>query len=239
MFLMISDVVGSGMLAKAFQKSDSRGCTFFCSGVSNSTETNPIEFEREAALLKKVLAFSKSNCLVYFSSILAPAKGNKYYEHKSNMEQLVKSQSNEYLILRLPQVAGNVLNNTLLPSFIKKIYFEEYFEVYSDAPRSLVDVDDVVKIFDKIYKDNIKNKTLNLCPGYFFQPVELTIIIGELLGKQPNMGIVKKESIQLCEPEPILSDYQYLLGDLDTYLKRVVNKYTKSIVEKLEFGINT
>ena len=234
---MISNVVGSGMLAKAFQNSESRGCIFFCSGVSNSTESNPDEFEREVALFKKNLQYDHSNCLVYFSSVLAPTKKNKYYEHKNRMEQLVKTLSHEYLILRLPQVAGNVLNNTLLPSFIKKIYFEEKFEVYSNAPRSLIDVDDVVKIFDKIYKNNVRNKTINLCPGYAFQPVELTEIIGELLGKTPNIAIVEKDSIQLCEQDSaIIFDYQSLLGDLNTYLERVADKYTKSIVEKIECG---
>lgn len=234
---MISNVVGRGMLASAFHKSKSNDCTFFCSGVSNSAEKNPIEFEREASLLKENLKHSK--CLVYFSSILAPTEQNEYYEHKNRMEQLVKSLSNEYIILRLPQVAGNVLNNTILPSFIKKIYFEEYFEVYRNAPRSLIDVDDVVKVFDGIYGRNFINETINLCPGYVFQPIELARIIGELLGKRPNLTVVDKESIQLCENDAILSEHLGLLGDRNTYLARVVKKYTKIIVDRIECGMKS
>ena len=235
---MISNiVVGSGMLARAFQKSKSDGCTFFCSGVSNSTEINSAEFEREAALLKKSLQYS--DCLVYFSSILATTKQNKYYEHKDRMEQLVKSLSDEYIIVRLPQVAGEVLNNTLLPSFIKKIYFEEKFEIYNNAPRSLIDVEDVVTLFDNIYRNNIRNQTINFCPGYEFQPIDLVRVIGDLLGKKPNINIVHKESIQLCEQSSLLSEYVESLGDLNTYLERVAKKYTERIVDMIERSIKT
>jgi hypothetical protein len=230
---MKSEIVGNGLLAKAFKNSNSDDCLFFCSGVSKSNEILLSEFERESTLLNETIERGENKCIVYFSSVLAPTEVNEYYIHKKKMEKLVTTKSKRYLIIRLPQVAGRVFNNTLLSNFIKNIYLEKKFEIYNNAPRTIVDVEDVVKIFDEIYKTHILNNILILCPSYYFQPIELVGIISMYLNKKADYSIIEKTSIQHCEPCVVVNRYQYMFGDLDKYLENVVRKYIDFIVYEL------
>ena len=57
-------VIGNGDIAKVL--TDKEDIIYFCSGVSNSREERPIEFEREMKLL---LQQPRNKHLVYFSSL--------------------------------------------------------------------------------------------------------------------------------------------------------------------------
>lgn len=231
---MAPKIVGRGMIARAFAQSRSDKCLFFCSGVSKSTEKNPEQFEKETRLLNESMDKDGDSCFVYFSSVLAPSESNEYYAHKKRMENLVISNSKTYLIIRLPQVAGSVANDTLLPNFIKKIYLGQNIEVYKNAPRSIIDIDDVVAIFDLVYGSGKRNEIINICPEYSFQPQELVNLISCLLKRQSSCSVLEKTSIQHCESSPIVKKYGYIFGDLNTYLQRVVEKYTPGIIDVLE-----
>lgn len=230
---MKSEIIGRGMFAKAFKNSKSDNCIFFCSGVSKSTEKELKEFEREKSLLSRTIENADNKCIVYFSSILAADESNDYYSHKKKMEDLVASKSNRYLIMRLPQVAGSVTNETLLPNFVKNIYLGNQFDIYNDAPRTIIDIDDVVLLFDLLYGDGKINQTIIQCPSYTFQPIELVRIISEKLMVEASYRIVERKSTQHCEPCQTAKKYQYIYGDVNTYLERVVNKYLNDIVRKL------
>lgn len=206
---------------------------FFCSGVSNSSEVRSSEFNREKKLLIEILTKKKDECIVYFSSILAPSESNDYYKHKFEMEQYIAQNSNEYLILRLPQVAGATNNQTLLPFFIKNIYEEKTLTVYKECTRSLIDVDDVVKGFDALYSESVVNKIIDFCPDYTFHPLELAEIIANYLGKNLKVNLVDSKSIQTCSPsQEVLK--QSLFGTKNSYLTKIVKKYSKSILALTE-----
>ena len=90
---MPNTIIGRGMMAQAFTKSASDNCIFFCSGVSDSRETDVTEFYREVALFKKT---KKTKILVYFSSYIAEVPMTPYALHKKNMEYIVKSTCQNY-----------------------------------------------------------------------------------------------------------------------------------------------
>lgn len=226
---MQSEVVGNGLLGSTFKRSKSEDCIFFCSGVSNSLEVKESEFEREKSLLLQKLDNSK--LFVYFSSVLASNKGNPYYQHKWNMEAMVANNSDNYLIMRLPQVAGAVDNETLLPSFIKKIICNQEVTVYSNAQRCIIDVEHIVDLFDLVYEDGLRNKVLNCCPEYSFAPLELIDILAKLLKKKAIVSEIRKSSLQYSILSPCLKKYSYVFGDMDNYLNRVAEKYTLKIIE--------
>ncbi|MCQ9618252.1 NAD-dependent epimerase/dehydratase family protein [Paenalcaligenes niemegkensis] len=230
---MGNKIIGNGMLAKAFMSSGSNKCLFFCSGVSNSNESKSSEFEREEKLLMKNLHDNESFCFVYFSSVLADHSKNDYYMHKAKMERLILDNSSNYLILRLPQVAGHVLNETLLPCFVKNIYTGNSFTVYKGAVRTIIDVDDVVKGFDWVFNMNFRNKILNLCPNYAFNPEELVKTIEKEIGRKAYYNVVDRNSIQLCQPNEVFKEMDFL-SENENYLEKVVKKYSSGIINLID-----
>ena len=80
-------VIGNGLLGREFKKyNDFNNCIIFASGVSNSNETDNVEFEREKLLLIKTIKENKDMKIIYFSSVLAGITNNKYYGHKIELE---------------------------------------------------------------------------------------------------------------------------------------------------------
>lgn len=229
---MDSKVIGNGLLAKAFSKSKASNCLFFCSGVSNSLEKCENLFHREENLLRKSILENKSKCIVYFSSVLASEINNGYFNHKINMENVVTELSSSYLILRLPQVAGAVLNTTLLPTLTKNIYLGDYFKVYKNASRTIVDIDDIVEVFEILQSESIRNTKVNVCPNYSFNPEYLVQLISHTLDISANYDLVDLGSEQLCIPNnnysgKIISDFFYKKNN---YLEAVVKKYVPQII---------
>jgi hypothetical protein len=227
---MAVNVVGRGMLARAFGSNDLNECLFFCSGVSNSSEKNINEFEREKNLLIEKMYFHNDKCFVYFSSILSSSRSNEYYNHKFEVEEYISKNSKNYLIIRLPQVAGKVLNNTLFPFLVKSIYSGGILKIFTASKRAIVDVDDIYKGFNLIFKSGVRNKVIDFCPNYSFEPIELAQLISDYLKKDLNVEFIDYESIQECKPSKIVKEFN-LFDSKYVYLSKIVSKYTPEIIE--------
>lgn len=231
-------IIGNGLIARSFQQSSISNCLFFCSGVSDSNEVRAKAFLREQNLLNDsiIQANVKNLDFVYFSSVAAPTTSTKYFNHKIRMENFIKENSSRYFILRLPQVAGPVLNTTLLPTMVENIYKHKHFNVFKYAKRTIVDVEDIVKLFDKIYRNCDANKTINICPGYSFYPEELVHIISNFLDIKPTYDLLEYGSEQPCllddsfESEVVRKFYNTNQQD---YLKQIIYKYTPQIIKLL------
>lgn len=145
-------IIGSGLLGRAFSASYTHrnDVCVYAAGVSNSNITDKSEFAREQLRLTAALAAAKDvSVFVYFGtcSVLDPeAYHTQYVQHKLAMERLVQTHSN-YLILRLPQVAGQTPNpHTLLNFVYSRIIRSEAFVVWRTARRNIIDIDDVVTL---------------------------------------------------------------------------------------------
>ena len=143
-------IVGRGLLARAFEAhfGGTTDVVVFASGVSNSLETRPSEFAREAALLRQWLD-RDARRFIYFSSCGVTAdelEHTLYMRHKRSMEALALAASGG-LVLRLPQVVGKTDNSHTLTNFLRdRILAGEHFTVWEHAERNLVDVNDVAAI---------------------------------------------------------------------------------------------
>ena len=85
-------IIGNGILANAIRFYDREDVIFFASGVSNSLEKNPAEFEREISLLKSVMNQHPDKKLIYFStcSIYDASKtASPYVMHKLTIEKII------------------------------------------------------------------------------------------------------------------------------------------------------
>lgn len=157
-------IIGNGLLASVFKEEYNLNYNviIFASGVSNSSETDINNFNREEKLLANTIELNKNSCIVYFSSAISYIKNKKaYLEHKQKMESIIKNSGINYLIIRLPQVIGNGGNkNNMINYFVNCIKNSTKFNVFKNTERSLIDVDDIKKIVDFLIINNIKNETI-------------------------------------------------------------------------------
>lgn len=108
-------IIGNGSIASMLTYRDREGFVFFASGVSDSTCTSQVQFERERNLLSYILPTDSH--LVYFSSIIVEMKQTAYTDHKLRMEECVKNWFSDYTIIRL----GNIWEDTNPKTFLNYI----------------------------------------------------------------------------------------------------------------------
>jgi UDP-2-acetamido-2,6-beta-L-arabino-hexul-4-ose reductase len=162
-------VVGNGMLAQNIKSSlppSLQDMVFFASGVSDSTSTNPAEFDREILLLSSFLQSDMH--IVYFStcSIYDPDLVNSpYVRHKLHIENLLTRRGSSS-IFRLPQVIGRPFNPATLCNHLARCIREgTHFVVWKHARRYLVDIDDILPIVYAILPSHVgKSVCLNIAP---------------------------------------------------------------------------
>lgn len=223
-------VVGSGLLAKAFlEYENDDNIVVFASGVSNSKEISPDEFNREKVLLKNYLKkYGKNKHFIYFSTCSIDDtyfERSEYTKHKINMEKIIIEKAFNYNIFRLPQVLGKNNKNQLIGFFYESIKMEKSFELF-DIERNIIDIKDVFILVDKILKENIfKNQIINIANPKNIKVLDLVNILENIISKKAKYDIVKKSGefiINVKDIEPIISDLSIFE---ENYLEYRIRKY--------------
>ena len=139
-------IVGRGDIASVLNDRD--GAIFFVSGVSNSNETRESEFMREIELLDKQ---DRSKCIFYFSSITVDDmnKNSQYLQHKRNMELLVKSNFENYNIIRIGNITWGSNPNTFINYIKNKKSKGETVEI-KDEYKYVIDKEQLVLLTDNL-----------------------------------------------------------------------------------------
>lgn len=185
-------IVGSGLIAEAFKKDFKRYKNYivYASGVSNSNENNEINFQREKELVFKTINENPHLKFIYFSSVLVDIIKNPYYNHKLEIEKLIKQEAKEYVIFRIPQVVGDSGNKNNLLNFITDaIKADKPVICYKYVDRSLLDVYDLTNIVS--YCCDANNTTV-FVSGIEKVPVwYIADEIGRILNKEPNIKYVE------------------------------------------------
>jgi dTDP-4-dehydrorhamnose reductase len=186
-------IIGNGLLANSLRSIDRETATFFCSGVSDSGEKNPLEFERERALLR----MQDSNMLFcYFStvSIFNPSKQNSpYIKHKINIEQEIQAIFPEHIIVRLPNMVGEGGNGTnLFPYFMRNITEGKSVTIFDNTHRELMEVQLLPDIINALLETNFRG-SINAGFGDAPKVKDIYLHICSLLDTEPNMKIEKGE----------------------------------------------
>ncbi len=223
-------IIGRGLIASLFIDDDRDDIIFFASGVSNSLETRVEEFLREENLIKKTIAENPEKTFVYFStcSIYDSSKtGSDYVLHKLKMEQLIKNNHNQFLILRVSNVVGKGGNPNLLMNYlVRSIKNNETINVHTKATRNLIDAADVKQItFDLIEKYDF-NKIVNLAYMQNYSIIEILEIIEDFYNIKLDLNLIKNGSgydINI----PDIEDYFRInnLTNKESYLYKILEKY--------------
>jgi hypothetical protein len=141
-------IVGRGDIASVLN--DREDVTFFVSGVSNSNETRDSEFMREMELLDKQ---DRTKCLFYFSSIsvddIEKVGGNKYLQHKRRMEMLIKSNFENYNIIRIGNITWGSNPNTFINYIKNKKSKGEPVQI-KDEYKYVIDKEQLVLLTDNL-----------------------------------------------------------------------------------------
>ena len=173
-------IIGTGLIANALKNIDTHDTLYFASGVSNSLETRDSEFEREFSLLKTTYEQHKEKKFVYFStlSIHDQSKQNSpYVIYKKNIEEYIRNNVENYLILRIGNIVGRGGNPNTLFNFLKtQISGKNQFALHLKARRLLLDIDDISKFLES-HCLQVPNKVINFSFPYNF---DLKEIIGAI-----------------------------------------------------------
>ncbi len=226
-------ITGSGLIASAFAPGFAHNdkVHIYAAGVSNSGCTNLAEFSREhdrlvAALQKQ----AKVETFVYFGtcSVADPdAAGTAYVQHKLAMEALVQAHSG-HMILRLPQVAGKTPNpHTLLNFLYARISRSERFQLWVNARRNIIAIDDVVAITRQLLAgDKGKATILNVANVHNYPMASIVAAMENHLGKKAVYDELARGSeykIDVAALDSVLRNVAIDFGD--DYLDKVIARY--------------
>ena len=139
-------IVGTGDIASVLNDRD--GAIFFAAGVSNSSEKRESEFNREYELLNKQ---DKNKCIFYFSSIAIDdiSKNSEYLQHKRRMELFIKSNFENYNIIRIGNITWGTNPNTFINYIRNKIKNGEPVEI-KDEYKYMIDKEQLVLLADNL-----------------------------------------------------------------------------------------
>lgn len=219
-------VIGNGLMASAFMEDyqDDNRYVIFASGVSNSSETEDYLFKKEEVLLKKTLKENENKHIVYFTSF--QYSGNlRYANHKYYMEIIIRDAGMDYTILKLPQVIGRGGNaNNLFNYLVNGIRNNNVINVYKNAFRSLIDIDDVKKIVDISVKLHDKYIIFPYIEKLLVN--DIVILISEALDIKPRINIVDSDEFDYPE-RTLIAEYilQQMVITSEGYTERIINKY--------------
>ena len=189
-------IIGSGFIAARFKKYHKflkkKKIIIYAAGISNSLEVNKKNLEREVLKIKNFIHNNKKK-LIYISTCSVNDESRRrklYVKNKIKIEKIIKQESKEYMIIRLPEIIGKNKNpNTLTNFFYNKIVKGESFTVFKSSRRNLLDIDDAIKNCIKIIKENKnKNKMINLLNKKFNTPLQIVTYLEKILQKK---GIYK------------------------------------------------
>jgi len=225
-------VIGAGMMARAFARLRTRRSVVVCaSGVSNSLETDPTQFERERQVLEEVRKAHPDALLLYFGtcSVYDPDRiDTPYVQHKLRMEEaLLAGSRGGYLVLRLPLVIGPSERAKTLPSFLHaRIRNGESFEVWSRAMRYPIDVDDVLRVAARFVDEPAMiNRRINVALRAY-RVMDFVRIMERIVGREARVDLIDKGgSYEVSCPELRELDAELQLDRSEQYLERVLRKY--------------
>lgn len=224
-------VVGNGSLASIFfnEFHNNDEVVIFASGVSDSTEDNEENFNREKKLLRETIENNGEKKIVYFSSIFVGFKENKYYIHKLSMENLISETCKNFLIIRLPQVLGEKGNQKNIVNFFTKSLIEgNQTIIFSDSWRAIIDVNDVFNISKELIF-NCKNKIIKFSNIEIVKVIELYKKISKIINRKENFELIDfMENIpNINNSKEVVDIMKNLNITSENYTDKILTKYLK------------
>jgi nucleoside-diphosphate-sugar epimerase len=227
-------IIGSGLLARAFAPlfADSRDYCVYAAGVSNSNCSDQREFAREQDRLMIAMEQHRLvDLFLYFGTCSANGSmDSPYVQHKIKMEKII-AEHPRYLILRLPQTAGKTENpHTLLNYIFTRIIRSERFQIWKNARRNIIDVEDVVRIAAGLaLEEGVRKECINVANFSDYPMSDVVAIMEKVVGKRAIFDSLDKGGIYPIDTQRICTVAQRCgVVFSPEYLELVIRKYYES-----------
>lgn len=229
-------IIGNGQLAKSFNEAFHQDALIYASGVANSNCQDPFEFKREKHLLMSNLNLHSDLKFVYFSSSALSSSEysrNAYYEHKLQMEEMIKSHSNSFYIFRIPQLFGALKHHNTLINFIyESIVNEVPFKVFNNAYRYVIEIEDVRRLVEAYLKYHDSCITVDLANPYRYKVTQIVELFENILNKKAVYELVEKDdqyTLDLSVMSQFVNDFRIDIDFGEEYLAKKLELKIKSI----------
>ncbi len=197
----LSNIIGSGFIAKSFKKKNNffkkKKCILYAAGVSNSNNKDLKLFDKDFLRLKKLLESSKNFKIIYISSCSvmdSSRKNSIYLKKKLKNERFIKVNFKNYLIIRLPEIIGKNKNkNTIVNFFYYKIINGKKFTLFKNAKRNFIDINDIVNILTELIKTNVNKKIINIASNKMTNVNKIVKILEKTFKKKAITVIENKK----------------------------------------------
>jgi len=225
-------VIGNGMVAKKFEAYKTKEeIIIFASGVSNSKNTDAVAFDREYDFLTQTVQSNANKQIVYFStcSILDPGESESaYVQHKERIENFLQQSASRYHIFRVSNLVGHSTNkNTVLNFFYHHIKEGINFEVWTNATRNIIDIDDMFLLVDHILQQQLfPNQVINIANPATYTATEIVKALELNTGLTAHAIPIQKGipfSIDISLILPLIDTLKLPFGE--TYLADLIKKY--------------
>jgi len=150
-----------------------------------------------------------------------------YVRHKLEIESFLSGLPGKYLILRLPLVIGKTDHASTLPhALYARIKSGETFEVWKRATRYPIDVEDVIRITDRLLAGVPCDSQVISIALRAYPVMDFIRILEDIIGRRANVKLVDKgASYEVHCPEVEKLTQELGLGHGEGYLDRVLRKY--------------
>lgn len=232
-------IIGNGVIANRFiDYSLQSSYLIFAGSVYDSTSHDEIAFRHEEESIKNALLNNQMSVFVYFSScdILDLDKANSLYvRHKIQMEKLIQDSANKYLIFRLPQLFGLSDEKTSIVNYLVDAIVEgKSFDLWRNAERNLIDIDDVHLIVDYILTNKLySNRIINIACPHNTSILELVQCMESYFYRSAKYNLVDKGAsyyIDISETLEIITKLN--INFKQGYILKAINKYFRHLINK-------
>ena len=230
-------IFGNGFIGKNLKKANLKfndNYIVYAAGISNSKISSRTELLRERLLIKRFIKKHKNNKIIIYISTMSifdkSLKKNAYVKNKIFIENYIKINIKNFLIIRLTQIVGRNKNpNTITNFFYNKIKNKKFFKLWDKTYRNLIDIDDLITIFKNILKKKFKKKNeLNIYNTKSISSKEIVLILSKILNLKPNYKLIRfRKNINYIYKKNSKSyQFAYLFNNKN-YNKDVLTKYYK------------
>lgn len=234
--MTIKKIIGNGFIGRNVNKLRKyiikSGYTIYTAGISNSNTNSKKELRKEIRLFKIFSKENNSKKLIFISTADVSnnlKRNNLYIINKVKIENIIRKEFNDYIILRLPQIIGNSKNKkTLINYFYRNIKKNKTIDVLSGVKRNILDIDDVIKVLKIIiFEKKLIKRTITLSNKYFVQPIDIVKIFEKKLNKvakirfkrvsKENWNLENDMSKKLFNKAKVKFDKNYLIKKINKY----------------------
>ncbi|MEV5951507.1 NAD-dependent epimerase/dehydratase family protein [Streptomyces sp. NPDC051993] len=213
---MTREVIGRGFLAEYLRQylPPHVSATILAAGVSDTSETSPERFRREATMVSETALRCREGgrLLVFLSSAATGLYGREgegredshvtpvspYGQHKLAMERLVANSGAHWLTLRLSHVVGPRQNPAqLFPSLVRQVRSGTVM-VHRGARRDLMDVHHFATVLHRLLTMGVRDRTVNVASGVAFPVDEIVTALEAEIGRSANRTFLDVPSETLC-----------------------------------------